>query len=86
MSDLVGNPEDQFSGAVAHVMPSIPGVFFRHFNQIVRKLVVHEPRREKKGSLGVSDQVRHKLVCAATEDGYKLEISDLERRGIVLSV
>ena len=28
----------------------------------------------------VSDQVRHKLVCAATEDGHKLEMSDFRRR------
>ena len=34
----------------------------------------------------VSQQVRHKPVCAVTEDGKKLEILDLERRGIQLSV
>ena len=33
----------------------------------------------------VSDQVRQKPGCSATEDGLRLEISDLERRGIVLS-
>ena len=33
--------------------------------------------------LGVSDQVRHKPGCRATEDGQRLEISDLGRRGIV---
>ena len=36
----------------------------------------------RKPVFGVSDQVRHKLGCATTEDGYKPEISD----GIVLSV
>ena len=32
---------------------------------------------------GVSGQVRHKLVCTTTEDGFRLEISDLGSRGIV---
>ena len=35
---------------------------------------------------GVSDQVRHKPDCTATEDGKRLDISDLGIRGIVLSV
>ena len=34
---------------------------------------------------GVSDLVRHKPGCTATEDGYRLEISDLERRGICVA-
>ena len=43
-------------------------------------------RDARKPVFGVSDQVRHKPVCAAAEDGYKPEISDLRKRGIVLSV
>ena len=40
----------------------------------------------RKPVFGVSDQVRHKSGCfTATEDGYRLEISDLDSRGIVLS-
>ena len=39
----------------------------------------------RKPVFGVSDQVRHKPGCTVTEDGYRLEISDLESRGIVLS-
>ena len=39
----------------------------------------------KTNKLG-SDQVRHKLGFTVTEDGYRLEILDLESRGIVLSV
>ena len=52
-----------------------------------QKLVVSiiEPVREKTNSLG-SDQVRHKPGCTVTEDGQRMEILDLERRGIVLSV
>ena len=44
-----------------------------------------EPRHEKTNIL-VSDLVRHKPGCTTTEDGKRLEISDLESRGIVLSM
>ena len=40
----------------------------------------------RKPVFGISDQVPHKRGCTATEDGKKLEISDLERRGIVLCI
>ena len=47
-------------------------------------------RDVRKPVFGVSDQVRHKSVCVATENGKKLErppeISDLGRRRVVLSV
>ena len=33
----------------------------------------------------VSDQVRHKPGCTATEAGYRLEVLDLESTGVVLS-
>ena len=33
----------------------------------------------------VSEHVRHKPACTSTEKSQKLEISDLSRRGIVLS-
>ena len=39
----------------------------------------------RKPVFGASDQVRHKPGCTATEDGWRLEISYLGRRGIVLS-
>ena len=42
-------------------------------------------RDARKPVFGVSDQVRHKPVCAVSEYGKKLEISDLGRREIVLS-
>ena len=38
----------------------------------------------RKPVFGVSDLVRHKPVCTAKEDGYRLEILDLESRGVVL--
>ena len=46
---------------------------------------VNEPRHEKL-VFGVSDQVQHKLGCTAIEDGKRLELLDLERRGIELTM
>ena len=43
-----------------------------------------EPPRGKTSN-AVSEQVGNKLGCRGTEDSEKLEISDLRRRGIVLS-
>ena len=40
---------------------------------------------EKINNLG-PDQVRHEPACKVTEAGWKLEISDVRRRGIVLSM
>ena len=40
----------------------------------------------RKPVFGVSNQVRHKPDCTATEDGQRLEISNLGSREIVLSV
>ena len=46
----------------------------QHLSLVVRKPVFE-----------VSDQVPHKPGCTATEDGQRLEISDLGSRGIILS-
>ena len=40
----------------------------------------------RKPVFELSDQVRHKPGCTTTEYGWRLEISDLESRGIVVSV
>ena len=40
----------------------------------------------RKPVFGVTDQVRHKPGCTATEDSQRLEILDLGSRVIVLSV
>ena len=45
----------------------------------------NEPRHEKTNIL-VSDLVRHKPGCTATEDGWRLEILGLKSRGTVLSM
>ena len=47
-------------------------------------VVVNEPSRGKTNNV-VSEHVRHKPTCTSTENSKKLEISDLSRRGIVLS-
>ena len=43
-----------------------------------------EPRHKKTNVL-VSDPARHKPGCTATEDSQRLEISDLESRGILVA-
>ena len=45
----------------------------------------YEPVCEKTNYLG-SDKILHKPGCTVTEDGWRLEILDLESRGILLSV
>ena len=50
------------------------------FSNDAAQMQSNEPQHEKTNVL-VSDVVRHKPGCTATEDGERLEISDLERRG-----
>ena len=40
----------------------------------------------RKPVFGVSDQVSRKPGCTTTQDGWRLEISDIAGRGIVLPV
>ena len=47
--------------------------------------LIYELPHEKTNNV-VSEQVRHKPSCTITEDGWRLEISDLESRGIALYV
>ena len=39
----------------------------------------------RKPVFGMCAQVRHKLACAAIEARWRLEISDIEKGGIILS-
>ena len=48
--------------------------------------VLHMSRVMRKPTFWFCDLVRHKLGCKTKEDGLRLEISDLESRGIVLSM
>ena len=52
---------------------------------VLFKSIVYESVREKTNNLGF-DQVGYNPGCTVTEDGKRLEILDLESRGIVLSV
>ena len=54
-------------------------------NNIKDTTKINEPLHEKTNNM-VSEQVQHKMNCTSTKDGYRLEISDLKSRGIVLSV
>ena len=58
----------------------------KHIDTTMQHTGIHtnEPQCEKTNIL-VSDLVRHRQGCTATEDGQRLEISDLESRGIILS-
>ena len=49
------------------------------------KMATYELRYEKTNNV-VSEQVQHKPSCTSSEDGYRLEILDLESGGIVLSI
>ena len=40
----------------------------------------------RKPTIWVSRQVQHKPACAVIGEGWKVEISDISRRGTVLSV
>ena len=75
MLDMVGNLEDRFCRDEAHNLRATLGLL----------LYRYEPHHEKTNIL-VFDMVQHKPGCTATEDGNRLEISYLGRRGIVLSV
>ena len=48
-------------------------------------LLTFEPPHEKTNNV-VFEQVQRKRSCTSIEDGYGLEILNIERRGIVLSV
>ena len=56
--------------ALPHEISELPvdQLSLRLYHNLLFLCVCYEPRREKTG-LRVSDHVRHKLVCAATEDG-----------------
>ena len=61
------------------------GVCISVKTDVVARSQVCEPRHEKTDN-EVFEQVWHKLSFTRTGDGYRLEILNLERRRIVLSV
>ena len=48
-------------------------------------LCLHLSLVTRKPVFGVCDQLRHKPACTSTETRWRLEILNLERRGIILS-
>ena len=91
MSDLVGNhivgfpTRRRLKCALSTGNLPLGGLHRRNVAKITvdHGKVLTEPRCEKT-DLGVSDLVRHKPACTVSEDGEKIEISDLGRREIVL--
>ena len=79
MSDLVGNPEDQFSQNEAHMAVLMLRRKKKCFAQSNPELNLAVSRLKnamyslslvlRKPVFGVSDQVRHKPGCTVTEDG-----------------
>ena len=88
MSDLVGNPEDRFSRVVAQTELDMLQTETVHYVKLVAANEIRQYMSAKsiKPVFGVSDQVQHVPACTVTEEGYKLEISDLRGRAIELSV
>ena len=74
-------PEHNIVGTHSYEYPESFGAKLREYITILS----YEPYHEKTNVL-VSNLVRHKPGCLATEDGWRLETSDLESRGIVLSM
>ena len=58
--------------------------FLAHLRALAHQVYLKEPPRGKPNNV-VSEQVPHILACTSTEKSQKSEISDLSRRGIVLS-
>ena len=78
----------RLTGRQPRIPPPHPGhslvkVFLQEFFLFIEEWLPIELRHEKTNIL-VSDQVRHKPGHTTTEDGKRLEISDLESRWIVL--
>ena len=55
-------------------------------NETITQVLHHLSLVVRNPVFGVSDQIRQKPDCTIKEDGYMLEISGIESRGIVLSV
>ena len=53
---------------------------------LVFRCIDNKSQVMRKPIFGVSDQVRLRRVCTATKDDQRLQISDLGRGGIVLSM
>ena len=66
-------------------MPKLSNISRIGLGLTISMSFINEPRQEKNNNLG-SDQFQHKTARTVTEAGWMLKISDLRRRGIVLSI
>ena len=62
------------------------GVSIIYIKQVIPMIQSNLSLVVRKPVFGASDQIGHKPSCTATEDSLRLEISDLESKGIGLSV
>ena len=74
LAEINDQNENRFIETEAQFLGSTPSMFF-YMSLVVRKQV-----------FGVFDLVPHKPGYTAIEDCYRLEIPDLGRRGIALSM
>ena len=76
---------DIFSKTIYIVVTDVANdVTFSRKSVKTRVVIILEPPRGKTNNV-VFERVRHKPACTSTEKSKKLEISDLSRRGVVLS-
>ena len=73
----------QHTSIVSTVLTDISGMHL--FSLSMLSLVLNEPPRGKTNNV-VFEQVRHTPSCTSTEECYMLDILDISRRGIALSV
>ena len=73
----------KYKGCPLIICPGL-GTNCVYIEKLIIMILLHEPPRWKTNNV-VSEQVRHKPTCTGTEKSKKFEISDLSRRGIVLS-
>ena len=89
MSDLVGNPEDQFSRVAAHFMYDVRTMQLKghicidFVTMLDRVPATHEPRHEETNIM-VPTRFHNKPAGTITDTCKNIELSDLRRRGRVL--
>ena len=57
-------------------------IAYTFVTQTLLEPIFYMSRIMRKPVFGVSDKAQHKADCTATEDGWRLEILDLESRGL----
>ena len=81
---MVGNKEDRFSHGAAQMKSTLSIGCTAVYSSQLSKTTTGNQSEMSLGTRKLSDKVRLKLCCTATVDGQRLEILDLESRGILL--